>query len=156
MEIDLGDARLSLDRRPDGEFDVLLVDAFSSDAIPIHLLTREAMHLYKRKLAPHGLLAVHISNRHLDLEPVLGNLAADADLTALVCNDSEEKEKGKSSSTWVLLARQGSDFGELGEDFLRWQDLGPDPTHRLWTDDFSNVISVLNRKLDWKWLREWK
>src|SRR5262249_45082582 len=83
LDVVLGDARLRLREAPDHEFDLIVLDAFSSDAIPLHLLTREALHLYLDKLADHGLIAVHISNRFLDLAPVLGALARDADLACL-------------------------------------------------------------------------
>jgi hypothetical protein len=155
-QIVLGDARLRLADVPDKEFDVLLIDAFSSDAIPIHLLTREAIQLYVSKLADRGLLAIHISNRHLDLEPVLGNLAKDANLVARVRSDGSENYRGKASSHWVLLTRRKSDLGSLAKDD-DWEPLGPDDSQRLWTDDFSNILSVIKPEdLDWKWLPGWK
>jgi hypothetical protein len=144
VDIVLGDARLSLARDTSKRFDLLLVDAFSSDAIPVHLLTREAVALYFDRLAEHGVLGVHISNRYLDLEPVLGNLAADpelaadaglpagARLAALVCHDSGVEDEGKFASNWVALARRPEDLGRLVGS-KRWEPLPPRPGQRLWT-----------------------
>jgi hypothetical protein len=159
VEVVVGDARLSLADRGapswSRRFDVLLVDAFSSDAIPIHLLTHEALALYVRRLADHGVLGVHISNRHLDLERVLGNLAADAGLVARVCEDRDDRKDGKYASTWVALARRGEDLGRLTDDD-RWKPLATRPGSRLWTDNYSNVVDVLNWDLDFSWLCPWK
>jgi hypothetical protein len=146
VEIVLGDARLQLAKQPQGRFDLLLVDAFSSDSIPLHLLTREAIQLYMDRLQPEGLLAVHISNRHLDLEPVLANLAHHTGLGALVCDDDDETAEGKYRSTWVVLARPCPAWAVLQKN-PAWQPLEPDPTKRLWTDDYTNILDVLN----WSW-----
>ncbi len=146
VEIVLGDARLQLAKQPPGRFDLLLIDAFSSDSIPLHLLTRQAIDIYLHCLQPEGLLAVHISNRHLDLEPVLANLAADAGLTALVCDDDDESAEGKYRSTWVVLARTCPALKALQQN-PSWELLEPDPEKRLWTDDYSNILDVLN----WSW-----
>ncbi len=147
IDIQLGDARLTLAQLTDRRFDLLFVDAFSSDAIPVHLLTREALQLYLDRLSGDGILAVHISNRHLELEPVLGNLAKDLGLAALVCDDDDEGEKGKYGSTWVALARQYDDLGSLAFDPV-WKDLVTAPDKRLWTDNYSNVLDVLD--LQWR------
>ena len=155
IEVRLGDARLSLDDEPDGKFDVLLVDAFSSDAIPLHLMTREALKLYFQKVAPGGLLVMHISNRHLNLEPVLGNLAQDLGVVARVRDDRREQKKGKCASTWVVLGRNEEDLGDLKDD-KDWEPVEPCPTKQLWTDDFSNIISVMNWDFDWSWVPRWK
>ena len=124
----------------------MVFDAYSSDSIPVHLITREALALYLAKLAPNGVLAFHISNRYLDLEPVLGNLAQDAGLISLVERDRKvseaEMEAGKITSDWVVLARHASDLGALASD-PRWQPLRGQPDRRLWTDDFSSILSVL-------------
>jgi hypothetical protein len=144
VDVILGDARLKL--QEDGPlYDLLVIDAFTSDAIPLHLLTREALAMYKCRLAPGGLLAFNISNRYLDLEPVLGGLASDAGLLAwvgrdLLLTDSERKE-GKSPSLWVLMAREQSDLGPLAES-ARWEPLASKPGARVWTDDFSNLFGV--------------
>ncbi len=145
VQIVLGDARLTLRTPPDGAYDALVLDAFSSDAIPMHLLTREAFALYHRLLAPHGVLAVHISNRHLDLEPVVAALAADAGLAARVRRDhdfsqAERDGSGRSPSVWVIVGRSPADFGALATD-PRWAAVTPQGVP--WTDDFSNVLRVL-------------
>jgi hypothetical protein len=143
-EVVLGDARLSLQDVPDGHFGVLVVDAFNSDSIPVHLITREAIQLYMNKLTPDGILVVHISNRYLDLRPVLGNLAWDLGLSALYGsnpNTLEHLAQGKSASHWVALTRTLGDLGDLGTDPM-WEDLVAEPGARVWTDDFSDVFSV--------------
>ncbi len=144
----LGDARRTLAREPDGTFDFLVLDAFSSDAIPAHLLTREAFEVYARKLAPHGVLAFHLSNRYLDLPPLVARLGAahDPSFQAKIDVDSpseREKEEGKFPSTWVVLFRDLADLGEARKD-LRWQTLRPRPGP-MWTDDFSNLLGVWKR-----------
>lgn len=143
-----GDARVMLAAQPDTAFDVLVLDAFSSDAIPVHLMTLEAMELYFRKLAPGGILAVHVSNRYLDLAPVVGATARRAGLVSVVQLHSptagqRDISSEISPSRWVLVARGMTDIGTLGSD-VRWQSLdntdGP-----VWTDDYSNVFGVLRR-----------
>jgi hypothetical protein len=145
-KIVMGDARLSLARAATGQYDLLVLDAYSSDAIPVHLLTREALALYLDKLAPGGLLAFHISNRYLDLEPVLAALAHDAGLVGLLQRDlavtEAESHLGKSGSVWALLVRDQADLGPLGND-ARWQPLTPRPGLQPWTDDYSSIVSVL-------------
>ena len=115
-EIRMGDARLTMAREPDGYFDVLLIDAFSSDAIPIHLITRQAVELYFQKLAPHGLLLVHLSNRHLRLAPVVAGTAEDLGLVARLRDDDDESDIGKTSSTWAVLARKPEDLGRIKDN----------------------------------------
>jgi hypothetical protein len=115
IDIVLGDGRLTLAGATDGAYGLVVVDAFSSDAIPLHLLTREAMTLYMSKLAPRGILAIHISNRYLDLEPVVGELAADAGLAALVQLQPESRlakearDAGQTASDWVIVARRSAE-----------------------------------------------
>lgn len=144
----LGDGRLSLAREPDGGFDLLVIDAFSSDAIPMHLLTREAMDLYWRKLSPHGLLMVHISNRHLDLAPVLANIAAAAGTAGLIQYHQPEPElaaeRFHTDSIWTVIARDEAGLKPVAENGL-WQPLLADKDAPLWTDDFSNLIGVIKR-----------
>ena len=145
VRVALGDARLSLAREPAGRFSVLVVDAYSSDAIPVHLLTREALALYVAKLAPGGVLAFHISNQHLDLEPVFANLARDAGLVALTGTDTAvstaELATGKSPSVWLVMARRPADLAKLAPD-ARWQPSRDDPAQAVWTDGYSSVLSV--------------
>ena len=144
VEVVLGDGRLSLaDERP-GRFDVLVLDAFSSDAIPVHLLTREAVELYLTRLRPDGLLVFHISNRYLGLGTVLAAIAHDLDLEGLIQDDPVGAgASGKVASTWVVLSRAGERLGSLRADG-RWQNLLERGTgERPWTDDFSNVMDAL-------------
>ena len=122
----LGDARLKLETAPDHEYGLIVVDAFSSDAIPVHLLTSEALHLYLAKLAPDGILAFHLSNRHLDLEPVLANLADRIGLVGRSRLDGANEAIGKSASHWLVLARRPGDLGELSAD-QRWRELSVRP-----------------------------
>ncbi|CAN5513141.1 fused MFS/spermidine synthase [soil metagenome] len=145
MDIVLGDARLTLARQPDDTFSLLALDAFSSDAIPIHLLTKEAMALYMRKLTPDGVLAVHVSNRYLFLNPVV---AAEAKALGLVCYEDldgpigDEEANGKTQSNWMILARTKEALqpmvGAKGSD---WSESDAGDT-RPWTDDFSNVLGA--------------
>jgi SAM-dependent methyltransferase len=116
VDIVMGDARLTMERKRLDEKDrygILVVDAFSSDAIPIHLLTREALRMYLDRLAPDGILAFHISNRYLNLKPVVANLAQDANLAGLVGEDDDESHPGKARSTWVMLAREPRHLSRL-------------------------------------------
>jgi hypothetical protein len=142
----VGDARISLTRARDHYYGLIILDAFSSDAIPTHLLTKEALDLYLSKLASGGLLAFHISNRHLDLEPVLAQLARELDLVGLIQNDTEvtdhERANGKEPSRWIVMARQVGDLGSLTSD-PRWQPVQASGLRRVWTDDFSNVLETL-------------
>jgi spermidine synthase len=154
VDIILGDARLSLQDQPDGRFDILVVDAFSSDAIPIHLLTREAVALYFQKLKPDGILMVHVSNRYLELAPVVGNIAAELELTARVRNDTSEKSTGKYGSEWVVVVRRPQRLGELLGD-IQWEEIPANERIGLWTDDFSNIITVLTWYRDVRaWIKE--
>jgi hypothetical protein len=141
----LGDARLRLREAPDGSYGLLICDAFSSDVPPLHLMTREAFELYSRKLAPDGLLCFNISSRYLDFRPILGNLAEATKLYALGNNESEitpeAQREGKYSSHWIVMARQPLRFGKLLDD-SRWLPVLPDPERPLWTDDYSNVLSI--------------
>src|SRR4029450_10882306 len=113
----LGDARLSLMQAPDSSFDFIVLDAFGSDAIPVHLMTREALQLYLRKLAPGGSIAFHISNRYLNLEPVLAEIARDAHVAGLIGNQKavtkEQTSSFKMTSRWVVLSRKATDHAQL-------------------------------------------
>ena len=139
-----GDARLSLGTAPDQHYDLLILDAFSSDAIPVHLMTREALMIYLQKLAPGGILLFHISNNNLELGPVMGNLATDADLVGWIQRyrvTAEEQAQYHQPSDWVVMAKSAVDLGPLDED-ARWQRLTPSPNTRVWTDDYSNILGV--------------
>jgi len=137
----IGDARLSLQQRTDMH-DIIVLDAFSSDSIPIHLLTREAVELYLTRLNPDGVLAIHISNNHLDLRPVVAGMMRDLRLAGRVqFQETTDLDSGKFGSQWTLLARSEAALGVLASD-EQWKPLRPS-AERTWTDDFSNVWSVL-------------
>ncbi len=139
-----GDARLSLVRERSQRFDLIVVDAFSSDAIPVHLLTREAMQLYLSRLAPGGAIAVHLSNRHLALAPVLARISSAEGLVTLLEEEppsTMSEELGKFPSEWMVIARSRADMGTLTAD-PRWTTPAASSAP-LWTDDFSNIVSVL-------------
>src|SRR5271157_5728640 len=146
VRVVLGDARLSLRDAPAHGYGMMVLDAFSGDCIPTHLLTREALALYLSKLAPNGVLAFHISNRYMDLHGVLGDLAQDAGLSCLRNDDAhvseDEAREGKFASWWVVMARNSSDLEALRKD-SRWRALRAVPGSRVWTDDFSNIVSIL-------------
>ncbi len=139
----LGDARLTLERQEPQNFDVLAVDAFSSDAIPIHLLTHEALDLYFRHLKPDGILALHVSNRYLDLVPVCASGAKAFNKEAVVVSDEGEDADYLSSSTWVLVT---SNRGWFSNDVFKNADMSDakaPPGFRAWTDDYSNIFQIL-------------
>lgn len=141
-----GDARLSLSKEANHQFDLIVLDAYSSDSVPIHLITREALQLYLDKLTDEGLLVFHLSNQYLDLRPVVANLAQDAGLAFLLQDDlnlsREERSLGKDSSRWAIMARRPETFGRLATD-PRWH--GWEETQgQLWTDSYSSIFSVLN------------
>ena len=141
----IGDARLSLNQVPERAYDLLVIDAFSSDSIPMHLMTREAYALYLSRLAPGAALLVHISNRHLLLGPEVASLAASHNLYALQQIDRRKDgwPEGKTESHWVVMARDKADLGPLVTD-PRWSRLEASPGMPVWTDDFSNILSVLS------------
>jgi hypothetical protein len=142
----LGDGRLSLVGAAAGAYDLIVLDAYSSDTVPVHLLTREALALYLEKLAPGGMLAFHISNEYLNLKPVVASLAEDAGLVCLFQDDfnvsAEDGANGKSPSQWVVIARQPEDLGLLTGD-ARWRPLAAPPGTAVWTDSFSSVIDLI-------------
>lgn len=159
-EVVLGDARRQLTKVPDSAFDVIILDGFCSDAIPVHLLTREAIALYVSKLRPGGAMALHISNNHLDLKPLIRRLADDHNppLTVRYCHDSpteNERLDGKTDSQWMVLARRDEDLASLGLSTplpahtkrqiwqsVEWRE-GP-----LWRDDFANLLRVWKKNED--------
>ncbi len=139
----LGDARLTLERMEPQNFDVLAVDAFSSDAIPIHLLTREALALYFRHLKPDGILALHVSNRYLDLVPVCARGAEEFSKRAEVVSDDASEAAYLSSSTWVLLSSQASWFDSKPFQGADMTPAKAPADFRTWTDDYSNIFQIL-------------
>jgi hypothetical protein len=144
-ETALGDARLTLEREPPQNFDVLAVDAFSSDAIPVHLITREALQMYLRHMKPDGIVAFHVSNRFLDLIPVVARLADELDLHAvLISDDPEDEDKTiRSRSDWVLVSRDAKALEALAIAEAGATPAEDRPEWRTWTDDYSNLIQIL-------------
>lgn len=147
-QIVLGDARQELKRAPDAAFDVLVLDAYSSDTIPVHLLTREAVEIYREKLAPGGVIVWHISNKYFDLEPVVGRLARDGGWQSLIRHDLnisplQTAKNGVSPSVWAVLARQKSDLGVLNRD-QNWRALRADAA--LWSDQKSSLWPLLVKR----------
>jgi hypothetical protein len=145
LDIAMGDARLSLERElktqgPEN-FDVLGVDAFSSDSIPVHLLTTEAMQLYFQHLKPDGILAVHISNRYLDLQPVLVGESKALGKTARVVDTDDDDTQDVFGATWVLLVSPPAQFDD--EEMKASAPLESTRIVRLWTDDYSNLFKIL-------------
>lgn len=142
VNISLGDARLQLQTAPPAHYALIVLDAFSSDAIPMHLMTLEALDLYLSKLAPGGLLVFHISNRSLDLHPVVADLARARSLICLSFDDTARNQPGgKEPSQWVVMSRRPEDVATLATD-TRWQQLEGRPDRPVWTDDFSNIVSI--------------
>jgi hypothetical protein len=142
-DIRLGDARLKMREARDHSYRLIVVDAFSSDAIPVHLITKEALELYFQKLTPDGILAIHISNRHLLLGPVLGKIAQKLDKAALREWDNRGGGSGKNTSDWVVLANTPADLAALKKRDDRWLPVDVPAKQSLWTDDFSNIVGVL-------------
>lgn len=148
IDIVIGDARLTLSAQPEGTFDLLLLDAFSSDAIPTHLLTREALAVYLRALRQDGVIAWHISNRYLDLRPVVARLAEEAGLVGLTLIHepaSEDELRGVAASEYIALARSAEAFGTLNDD-RKWRALRSGPGGRTWTDDYCDLLGAMNRR----------
>jgi len=141
LDIAMGDARLTLEREQPENFDVLAVDAFSSDAIPVHLLTKEAMQLYFHHLRPDGVLAVHISNRYLDLQPVVEGEAKALGKIARVLDTDDDESVDVFSSTWVLVFAPGSKFEP--DELKNSAQIESKRKVRLWTDDYSNLFRIL-------------
>ena len=147
LRVVLGDGRISLTKEPPRSFDLLVFDAFSSDAIPVHLITREALQLYAKLLADRGVLMFNISNRYIDIQPVIGDLAGDAGMVALTQYEANvtaaEEHGGKSASHWVVMARADADLGALTSD-SRWSRLRLRAKPVVWSDDFSNPLAQIH------------
>ena len=148
FQIVLGDARQELKKAPDKKFDILVLDAYSSDTIPVHLLTREALEIYRERLAPHGVLVWHISNKYFDLEPVVGQLAQDGGWKSLIRRDvniapQATARNGVAPSVWAVLARQTEDLGRLNRD-PNWRPLRVDA--ELWSDQKSSLWPLLAKR----------
>jgi hypothetical protein len=143
----IGDARLTFAREPDGIYDLIIVDAYSSDAIPIHLATEEAMKIYKDKLAPQGAVLMHISNRHLELASVIVGIADANELKSWVYSeDSGRDDEYIFATSVVVSAREEADVGKLASA-EQWAETEADENQRVWTDDYSNVLGAVYRRL---------
>jgi hypothetical protein len=167
IDIVMGDARVQLERRKNDRYGMIFVDAFSSDSIPVHLLTREAMRLYFDRLEPDGILVVHISNRHLDLRPVVAKLAQESQLSSWLCEDGKDESINKDPSNWVVVGRAidlgglpnllnapskrfDAQVGAVGGGSTstllraRWVQMTANPDDSLWEDDYSNLLKILS------------
>ena len=142
VDVVLGDARLSLEREEPQNFDVLAVDCFSGDSIPVHLLTKEAVQLYFKHLKPNGILAVHISNRYLNLEPVVERIATALGKATLQVETEEDEGESCFSSTWILVAANKEVFAQPTL-VSAGKPVEPKPALRVWTDDYSSLLSVI-------------
>lgn len=146
-DVVIGDARITLEKAPDGEFGLIVLDAFSSDAIPVHLLTREAMAMYQKKLTPGGAIAYHISNRYLNLEPIVAANAKALGMRSFIFEDTAmpaEAAEGKTASSWMVVLKDPASLGDLLNEMGDWREADADPNVEGWTDDFSNVLSVFS------------
>ncbi len=144
VDVILGDARLSLEREATNQFNVLAVDAFSGDSIPMHLITQEAVRVFMSQVASNGVVAYHVSNRFLNLPPVLAEIAEREKLAGVVVEDPAQSDNTlHSSSTWVLLARNPETLKGIGESGTPLARTNGTP---LWTDDFNNLLSVVKWK----------
>jgi spermidine synthase len=145
--LNAGDARLNLRDGPAARFDVLVLDAFTSDAIPMHLVTREALDVYRRALTPNGILLAHVSNRHVELAPIFGALGRDAGMVAASRRDTSlapgEGAAGKTTSEWLVLSAAPASLAPITAKNPGWRSLTAKPTQRAWTDDFADVLSSL-------------
>jgi hypothetical protein len=143
----IGDARLTFAREPDGIYDLIIVDAYSSDAIPIHLATQEAMKIYKDKLAPEGAVLMHVSNRHLELASVVVGIADANGMKSWVYNEDSGRDGEYIFATNVVVsAREEADVGALASS-EQWDERDPTPKQRVWTDDYCNVLGAVYRRL---------
>lgn len=143
----IGDARLTFAKEQDGAYDLIIVDAYSSDAIPIHLATEEAMAIYKAKLAPQGAVVMHVSNRHLELASVVVGIAEENDLKSWVYNEDSGRDADYIFTTNVVIsAREEADVGKIASD-EKWVLTEATEGQRVWTDDYSNVLGAVWRRL---------
>jgi hypothetical protein len=145
-KVHIGDARVTVAGAPDGSYGMFILDAFSGDSIPVHLLTKEAVALYLAKLEPGGLLLFHLSNRYMDLTKIIGRIAAALKVEALIQEDlavsKEEMAEGKQPSTWLIMAGQKGALGLVQTD-PRWKPLADGDHGEPWTDNYSNILQAL-------------
>ena len=142
IHIILGDARVSLSQETPQNFDVLVVDAFSGDAIPVHLLTTQALALYRTHMRPGGIIAFHVSNRYLNLEPVIQQQAEHAGMDTAYINNADNDERGEYGSDWVLVT-DDKDFLESQPVMDASYEITVPPKLRLWTDDYNSLLPIL-------------
>ena len=140
----LGDARLTLERQKPQAYDVIALDAFSGDAIPVHLLTQEAFELYFRHLQPNGVIAVHISNRHLDLKPVVGGIAASLGVPVMLVENEEGGFVAEASSDWLLVTRNQPFLDQPAIRQAAAEVQGTYTPIRRWTDEYSNLFQIMD------------
>jgi spermidine synthase len=145
IQIVLGDARVSLASELSEQFDVLAVDAFSGDAIPVHLLTAQAFALYRRHLKPAGILAIHVTNRYLDLAPVVQQQADHAGLQAVLIISGSDPTRSIARADWVLVSGN-TDFLLLPELAAARQNVSGLKGLRLWNDDYNSLLPVVRWK----------
>ncbi len=139
----IGDARIALDDQPADSFDLLAIDAFSSDAIPVHLLTQEAFAIYGDVVAEDGLLLVHVSNRYLDLAPMVAALAKQGGWYTAMRMDMDDLGPGITPSLWIALTRDNETHNRLiGDSAERWSQLPP-PSEQAWTDDNASILPLI-------------
>jgi spermidine synthase len=143
IETALGDARLTLERELPQRFDILVIDAFSSDSIPVHLITREALALYLKHMQPDGIIAFHVTNRYLDLPPVVKMIAdANGMPSVLVEHDPDESDERYSRTDWTLVTNDRS-FLQSSALVQARTEVEVPPRLSLWTDDFNNLLRIL-------------
>ena len=145
VRIVIGDGRLELVKAPPSSYDLIVLDAFSSDSVPVHLLTREAAGLYLSKLRPGGLIAFHISNRYFDLEPVIGGVARSLHLAGLYqahMPSAAARAAGAAFSQWVVVTRSAERLAPLVRTG-KWRSLDESSSEPVWTDQYSNVLGAL-------------
>lgn len=146
VEIAIGDARVSLEQEPPQRFDVLAIDAFSGDAIPVHLITQEALALYRRHMTPNGIIVFHVSNRYLDLKPVVQQLADQAGMKTAFISPSDDDSEDAWTADWIAVT--------TNEQFMNEADVKSamiyieiPPNFRLWTDDYNSLLPILKFRM---------
>lgn len=142
-EVFLGDGRVRMSQRPDARYGAIILDAFSSDSIPSHLVTKEAIGMYFAKLAPRGVVFFHTTNRHISLWPLLAAQAQAHGYVAYAKHFGESNDPLVYQSYWVAMARDAADLASLTANDEGWTKLEADPAHRPWTDDYVNILPYL-------------
>jgi hypothetical protein len=150
LNVILGDGRLQFQKAPDASYDLIFMDAFTSDAVPVHLITREAVEMYLAKLKPDGLLVINIANRYLTFSTILGNLAQTLGLEGWIQAGDEDRSIDRYATAWVVMGRSKKALGQLlnyeRDGVMAWSQLPADPRLGVWTDDYSNLLAVFRWK----------